>query len=307
MKKLWFWPVLVSLRPGQWIKNALVFTAVIFNGQLTNPYLLMKSFWGFLIFCFLSSAAYLVNDLIDLRYDRLHPHKKHRPLASGALKPTTAVQLAILLSLSGLVFSLLLSYGLFLLGLAFMIIHILYSSILKNFAVLDILAIASSFIIRTFAGEVLTHYHVPIWLMLTVIFLSLFIASGKRRSELILEGSKTRPVLFAYRTQLLDFYTSTFANATLISYALFTFFTEPPQFSGPLTRFLLINFPKALGRKWLMAATIPLVIFGIMHYAQLIYEKQEGEKPEKLLTSDLPLSLTVICWGLIVILIIYVA
>lgn len=307
MKKLKFWPLLVSLRPGQWIKNALVFTAIIFNGQLTDPGLFIKCLLGFFIFCLLSSASYLVNDLIDLHYDRLHPQKKYRPIANGALKPSTAIEVAILLSLAGLVFSLLLNYGLFLLGLAFIIIHILYSSILKKFAVIDILAIASSFIIRTFAGEVLTGFHVPIWLMMTVISLSLFIASGKRRSELILEGSKTRPTLLSYRTQLLDFYTSTFANATLIFYALFTFFTEPPQFSEPLTRFLLINFPKALGRKWLMAATIPFVIFGIMRYAQLIYEKQEGETPERLLTSDIPLSLTVIGWGIMVILIIYVA
>lgn len=307
MKKLKFWPLLVSLRPGQWIKNALVFTAIIFNGQLTDPDLFIKCLLGFFIFCLLSSASYLVNDLIDLHHDRLHPQKKYRPIANGALKPSTAIEVAILLSLAGLVFSLLLNYGLFLLGLAFIIIHILYSSILKKFAVIDILAIASSFIIRTFAGEVLTGFHVPIWLMMTVISLSLFIASGKRRSELILEGSKTRPTLLSYRTQLLDFYTSTFANATLIFYALFTFFTEPPQFSEPLTRFLLINFPKALGRKWLMAATIPFVIFGIMRYAQLIYEKQEGETPERLLTSDIPLSLTVIGWGIMVILIIYVA
>lgn len=307
MKKLWFWPLLVSLRPGQWIKNTLIFTPVIFNGLLTNPYLFIKCLWGFLIFCLLSSASYLFNDLIDLRYDRLHPQKKYRPLANGALDSSLAIQTAILLSLAGLVFSFLLSYGLFLLGIAFVIIHILYSSLLKNFAVLDILAIASSFIIRTFAGEVLTGYHVPVWLMLTVIFLSLFIASGKRRSELILEGAKTRLALLSYRRQLLDFYTSTFANAAILSYALFTFFTEPPKFSEPLTRFLLINFPQALGRKWLMAATIPFVIFGIMRYAQLVYEKHEGETPEKLLTSDLPLSLTVVGWGIMIILIIYVA
>jgi len=248
----------------------------------------------------------LVNDLIDLHYDRLHPQKKYRPITSGTLTPLVAIQIAILLSLAGLVFSLLLSNSLFFLGLAFMVIHILYSLFLKKFAVLDILAIASSFIIRTFAGEALTGYHVPVWLMLTVIFLSLFIASGKRRSELILEGPKTRPALLSYRTQLLDFYTSTFANASLVSYALFTFFTEPPQFSESLTRFLLINFPKALGRKWLMAATIPFVILGIMRYAQLVYEEHEGEKPEKLLTSDLPLSLVVIGWGMAIILIFYV-
>jgi len=306
MKKFSFWPLLVSLRPGQWIKNALIFTAVIFNGQLTDSYLFIRCLWGFLIFCFLSSASYLFNDLIDLRYDRLHPQKKYRPLANGALSPLIAIQAAAFLSLTGLILSLLLNYGLFLLGLIFVMIHLLYSSVLKKFAVLDILAIASSFVIRTFAGEVLTGYHLPIWLMLTVVFLSLFIASGKRRSELILEGSKTRPALLSYRRQLLDFYTSTFANATMVSYALFAFFTEPPQFSESLTRFLLINFPKALGRKWLMVATIPFVIFGIMRYAQLIYEEHEGEKPEKLLTSDLPLSLAVIGWGIAVIFIIYV-
>jgi decaprenyl-phosphate phosphoribosyltransferase len=306
MKKNGSWPLLVSLRPGQWLKNALIFTAIIFNGQLTNESLFFRCLWGFFIFCLLSSASYLFNDLLDLQYDHLHPQKKYRPLARGTLRPIVAIQVALFLSLAGLIISLLLDYGLFFLGLFFVVIHLLYSSVLKKYAVLDILAIASSFMIRTFAGEILTGYHVPIWLMLTVVFISLFVASGKRRSELALEGPKTRPALLAYRTQLLDFFTSTFANASLLSYALFTFFTEPPQFSASLTRFLLINFPQALGRKWLMATTIPFVIFGIMRYAQLIYEKREGEKPEKLLASDLPLSLTVVGWGVVVTLIIYV-
>lgn len=168
------------------------------------------------------------------------------------------------------------------------------------------MAIAASFIIRTFAGEIITGYHLPIWLMLTVIFIALFIASGKRRSELVVEGTKTRPALLGYRQQLLDFYTSLFATASLLSYALFAFFTEPPQFNESVTRFLLLNFPNALGRKWLLAATIPFVIFGIMRYAQLIYEKHEGEKPEKLLISDHLLPLCVIGWGLAIIFIIYV-
>jgi 4-hydroxybenzoate polyprenyltransferase len=298
--------IIISLRPGQWIKNSLLFAAIIFTGQLFNSSLFLKSFLGFLVFCFLSSASYLINDLLDLRYDRIHSQKRNRPLAKGDLKPEYAFQLAVFLVFIGLLFSLFLSFSLFLLGTIFIIIHILYSSILKKFAVLDILAIASSFIIRTFAGEVLTGFHVPIWLMLTVIFLSLFIAAGKRRSELVLEGVKARPALLSYRRQLLDFYTSTFANAALICYALFTFFTEPARFSESLTRFLSVNFPQALGRKWLMAATIPFVIFGMMRYAQLIYEKQKGEKPEKMLAGDLLLSLAVIGWGITVIFIIYV-
>ncbi len=298
--------IITSLRPGQWIKNALVFTAIIFTGQLLNPEIFLRCLCGFGVFCLLSSASYLFNDLIDLPYDQRHPQKKHRPLASGKIKPQTAIQLAVFLAISGLIISLLLGISVFLLGLLFISLHLLYSSFLKKFAVVDILIIASSFIIRIFVGEALTGFHVPIWLMLTAIFLALFIASGKRRSELVLEGAKTRPALLAYRRQLLDFYTSTFANAALVSYALFTFFTEPPEFSEPLTQFLVINFPKALGRKWLMAATIPFVIFGIMRYAQLIYEKQAGERPEKLLTSDIPLSLSVMGWGLMTILIIYV-
>lgn len=306
-RKIPFLPILISLRPGQWIKNALVFTAITITGKLTDLPLLVKSFWGFVIFCLLSSSSYLVNDLWDVRYDRLHPEKKNRPLASGKLSPGAAIATAVFLALVGLTGSLFLSSGLFLLGIVFLSLHFLYSSNIKRHAVFDILAIASSFIIRAYAGEVLTGYHLPVWLMMTVVFLALFIATGKRRSELVLEGTKTRPALLAYRQQLLDFYTSTFATASLISYALFTFFTEPPRFSQTLTSFLLINFPKALGRKWLMAATYPFVIFGIMRYAQLIYEQHQGEKPEKLLTSDLPLSLAVIGWGLMIIFIIYVA
>jgi 4-hydroxybenzoate polyprenyltransferase len=299
-------PLFLSLRPSQWIKNCLVFGAIIFNGQLFNPSLFTKSLWGFIVFCLLSSSSYLINDLLDLRYDRLHPQKKHRPLASGALSPLVASQAAAILAIAGLAFTLLISYGLFILGLVFLGLHLLYSSNIKRYAVFDILVIAASFILRTFAGEVITGYHLPVWLMLTVIFISLFIASGKRRSELVTEGSKTRPALLGYRQQLLDFYTSIFATASLLSYALFTFFTEPPQFKESIARFLLSTFPKALGRKWLMVATIPFVIFGIMRYAQLIYEKREGERPEKLLTSDSLLPLSVIGWGLAIIFIIYV-
>lgn len=306
LKKSQLYSLIISIRPGQWIKNCLLFTAIIFSGQLFNGSLFFICLAGFFIFCCLSSASYLVNDLIDLQHDQLHQQKKHRPLASGALKPTVALNTAIILSLIGLISSFLLSYGLFFLSLTFIIVHLSYSSFLKKIAVLDILAIASSFVIRTFAGEVLTGFHVPIWLLLSVVFGSLFIASGKRRSELVLEGAKTRPSLLSYRLNLLDFYTSTFANATLIAYALYTFFSTPPQFSEPTIRFLLSTFPQALDRKWLMALTIPFVIVGLMRYAQLVYEEQKGETPEKLLVSDLPLTLLVIGWGLAAILIIYV-
>lgn len=305
-KKFPFLPLLTSFRPGQWIKNALVFAAIIFNGKLFDPALFRISFWGFVVFCLLSSSSYIINDILDVRFDRLHPQKKYRPIASGALNANLALDVAVLLAFTGLVSSLLLGPGVFAMCFLFLSLHLLYSSGLKRYAAIDILLIASSFVIRTLAGEALTGYHLPVWLMLTVVFMALFIASGKRRSELVLEGSKTRPALASYQRQLLDFYCSTFATASLLSYALFAFFTEPTQFSAPITDFLLLNFPKALGRKWLMVLTMPFVIFGIMRYAQLIYEKQAGEKPERLLTSDISLSLAVIGWGLIMILVVYV-
>lgn len=299
-------PLLVSLRPGQWLKNALLFVAIIFNGKLFYFPLFKNCLWGFVVFSLISSASYLVNDLVDVGYDRLHPQKRQRPIASGSLQPAVALQAAILLAFLGLIISLLLNYNFFFLILIYLGLHLVYSFGLKKYALWDILIIASSFVMRALAGEVLTGYHLPIWFILAVVFLALFIASGKRRSELVLEGTKTRPALLNYRRQMLDFYTSTFATAALLSYALFTFFTEPPKFSSLTTSFLLMIFPQALGRKWLMAITIPFVIFGIMRYAQLIYEKQAGEKPEKLLTSDLALSLAVLSWGLTVIFILYV-
>ena len=185
-------------------------------------------------------------------------------------------------------------------------LHLAYSFYLKRIAVLDILAISFSFILRALGGEVATGYHLSIWLMLTVVFLSLFIASGKRRSELVVEGTKARPTLMKYQKALLNFYTSVFAVATLISYSLFSYFAQPPDFSHPGVRqFLIQKMPYLIGRKWLMMSIFP-VIFGIMRYSQLVFEKQEGQTPEHLLTSDIPLSAIVFGWGLMIILIIYV-
>ena len=148
-------------------------------------------------------------------------------------------------------------------------------------------------------------YHLPVWIMLAVIFLSLFLASGKRRSEMGGSGTKTRSSLHGYSNSLLDFYTNMFAVCTLIAYAMFTFFEEPITFNGLIHNFLLENFPKALGRKWYMTTLLP-VIFGIMRYGQVIYEMQEGERPEKVIATDIPLILAIFSWGAVMITIIYV-
>ena len=298
-------PLITSLRPHQWIKNLSIFAAIIFNGQLFNINFFHSTVLGFITLCLLSSASYLFNDIIDAPYDRLHPLKKFRPIARGSLKINTAFQYTLLLLIAGLILAFFLNRSFFIIALVFIILHLSYSLVLKKHALFDILGIATSFILRVYSGEALTAYHIPIWLMLSVVFLSLFIASGKRRSEFVKRGSKTRPALIKYQEKLLDFYLSTFANATLLCYSLFAFTAQPPIFREKIFQFFLSNYPKILDRKWLIA-TVPFVILGIMRYAQMIYLTQKGEQPEKALVTDRLLLLTILGWGTTVITLIYV-
>ncbi|MFA5827808.1 MAG: UbiA family prenyltransferase [Candidatus Shapirobacteria bacterium] len=303
--KLGVFSIIEAMRPNQWIKNLNLFAAAIFNGQLLDPVIMTKSILAFFSFCFLSSSSYLINDLVDVEKDRLHPVKKMRPLARGVVSKSTAIFTSIFLLVLGLTISGSINSTFFWLSLFFIIMQYLYSFTIKKKAVLDIIGIALFFIIRAYAGEVATGYHLPVWVMLSVIFLSLFIASGKRRSELSNSGSKTRLSLERYGKTLLNFYTTMFAVCTLITYAMFTFFEEPISFEGPIHQFLLENFPKALSRKWYMITLAP-VIFGIMRYGQIIFEMQEGERPERVIATDIPLILSVLTWGLMMIAIVYV-
>ncbi len=298
-------PLLEALRPIQWIKNLNLFAAAILNGQLTDPEVFFRSFGAFIVFCLLSSSSYLVNDLVDAKSDRLHPVKRNRPIARGDLPESLAIFTAFILLILGLFLALLISSGFLLISLFFIVLQYSYSLLLKKKAILDIIGIALFFILRAFAGEIATGYHLPVWIMLTVIFLSLFIASGKRRSELANVGTKTRTALKGYKTSLLNFYTTMFAVCTLLTYAMFTFFEEPIRFQGLIHNFLLDNFPSALDRKWFMITLLP-VIFGIMRYGQIIFEMQEGERPERVVATDIPLLISVMTWGLMLITIIYV-
>lgn len=296
-----------ALRPHQWIKNLSLYGAIIFSGNLFNLNLFWQATLGFLVFSALSSASYIFNDIIDEPFDKKHPVKKNRPIASGLLKKSTATEIAFILAFAGIAASFFVNIYFFIMSAVFLLLHIFYTLYFKKQALLDILLIASSFLIRIFSGQVATGLHLPIWLMFSVIFLSLFIASCKRRSELSAEGATTRPTLLQYRTQLLDFYNSTFATGTIVTYAMFTFQNPPPVFNRTVTEFLLFTFPQLIGRKWLMATTLPLVLIGIMRYAQLIYEREgSGEAPEKLVTSDKPLIWTIVAWGISIVLFTYI-
>jgi 4-hydroxybenzoate polyprenyltransferase len=293
-------------RPRQALKNLSLFTGLVFSGWLFIPEKFWTVVWAWVIFSILTSSIYIFNDIVDLESDRKHPFKKNRPLASGELP----VPLALFVSISGLFTSLYLgwslSFFLFLTLVAYLILQIVYTCWLKNTPIMDVMVIALGFIIRVYSGAFIIGAHINVWLLLCIISFALFLAIGKRRSELTLIQGKieTRKVLGRYPEKLLDLYTVMFANTTWLTYALFTFMFPVFSFKGKALT-LLSYLPRTFrSEKWLMV-TIPIVIYGVMRYLQLIYEKNQGESPEKILTADKPMLITVSLWMLMVVGILY--
>ena len=293
------------LRVNQWIKNLVVFTAVTFSGQLFDIALLSRIIYAFLTFCLLSSTSYVLNDIIDYPFDKKHPIKRFRPIASGEVTIPEATFIVFLLTLISLIISLIFSIQFFLLSLVFILLHFFYSLYLKKYPIIDVFTISVSFMLRAFGGEVVSGYHIPIWLLLTIFFGSLFMATVKRHAELVSHGKEARLSLFRYKEHLLDFLTNTFATTTIIAYSFYTYFEKLPTTKTIFTDFFAGIFPEFEARKWLMV-TIPLVVYGIARYAQLLYEREEGERPEKIITNDTPLIVTIGLWGFIIVSLIYI-
>jgi 4-hydroxybenzoate polyprenyltransferase len=289
-----------ALRVNQWIKNLVVFTAILFSGNLLVPNLFLNCLYAFLVFCLLSSTSYLLNDIIDYKYDIKHPVKKNRPIASGLISIPQATFLVFVLALVSLIIALLFSLSFFIICFAFIILHFFYSLFLKRYPIVDIFTISFSFMIRTAAGEVVSGFHIPIWLFLTIFFVSLFMATVKRHAELVRQGKETRLALLNYSEHLLLFMTNTFATATILAYSMYTYLEKPPYLVTPLSYL----YPRFEGRKWLMI-TIPFVVYGIARYAQLLYQREEGERPEKIITTDKPLIISMVLWAVITISLIY--
>ena len=305
-----FIPIIKSLRVTQWIKNIVVFAPIIFSGFLLVPGYFMKVGWAFILFCLLSSAVYLFNDLIDIKSDRLHPFKKNRPIASGQVPLELAVFLFLLLAGIALWLGLMTSSFFFAAMGTYFLMNIGYSLWWKKVAILDVFVIAAGFVIRVYAGSFIINVHMDVWFLLTVVSASLFLAVGKRRSEMTLlrgagiDAKKLRTTLVQYTPELLDAYTSMFANTTWLTYALFSFLHPSFTAEGKVLKLFSLLPKTLLVDKWLMA-TVPIVIFGVMRYMQLIYERNQGESPHKVIMSDRPLILAVGIWGLMVVTILY--
>ena len=303
-----FWGLIKATRPRQWVKNLSLFAGLIFSRQLDNSDALFTIIKCFIVFSGLTSAVYLLNDVFDIERDRLHPFKRNRPIASGLISVNFAITFSLVLIFFLLPLSFKISPAFFLACVAYLTLQILYSAYLKSLILIDVMAIAAGFVLRIYAGVWTIDAHLNVWFLLTVTSFALFLAIGKRRSELTLMQStlagKHRETLLHYPENLLDILTSMFANSTWLAYALFAFL-QPPIYARQRLIGLFDNFSLPFTQAKYLMATVPVVIYGVMRYLYIIYEKKEGESPERVLLTDRPLLVSVILWLVMVITIIY--
>lgn len=302
-----FFQLVRSIRPRQALKNLSLLAPLIFSGNLLVTQKLFVSLWSVFTFTLLTSSVYLINDLADLEHDRMHPFKKNRPLASGKLPIPVAIFFAVFGIVSSLYLAYLNNFFFFLSLMTYLLLQLAYTFYLKNIIILDVLAIASGFVVRVYAGAFAINVHMEVWFLLCVISLALFLAAGKRRAELAVlneqAAPKYRKTLSFYTPDLLDAYLAMFANSAWLAYALFTFFAP----SIPTHHFPLIAFlpPALAGVNKLLMLTVPIVIFGVMRYMMVVYQGSRAEVPERVLLSDKALLISVGLWGMMIVLIIY--
>ena len=270
----------VAMRPLQWTKNLLLFAGIIFAAKLGDPARLAEALAGFVAYCAASSSAYLLNDLRDVVADRAHPLKCKRPIASGEVSREAALWLAGGLAAIALVLAAVLGPSSLALLAGFAAIQVVYTGALKHVVLVDVCAIAALFVIRAAAGAVAVDVRISPWLLVCTALLSLFLALGKRRGELVLVASSTTPgrrVLDGYSLAVVDRLLVVVAGGTIVAYALYTLTARS---SHTLT------------------VTIPFVVFGVVRYVLLLHRRGLGEEPENVLVRDVPILVTVALWTL---------
>jgi 4-hydroxybenzoate polyprenyltransferase len=284
--------LLISLRPHQWTKNLIVFAGLIFGQRLLEADAIMRSSGAFAVFCVLSSAIYLLNDIRDREVDRRHPLKAARPIASGALSIRAAGFACAVLIAAGLGGALLLGRAFTLVAVSFVVLQALYSGPLKRIVIIDVLTIAGGFVLRAAGGAVVIGVPISDWLLVVTVLLALFLALSKRRHELVLlaDGATDhRPILGEYSPYLLDQMISVVTASTLVAYAFYTISPETQE-----------KFHTGL-----LGLTLPFPLYGIFRYLYLVHRKDQGGSPAELLLTDRPLLICVALWGLTVMAIIY--
>ncbi len=282
-----------TMRPKQWTKNLIIYAGLVFDGQLLNADAFLRVTLSFILLCLVASTIYIINDLVDIESDRQHPRKKLRALPSGQLPVSLAIAAAIILPL--IAFGVALTYSLMftvVMG-AYFILHILYSFVLKNIVILDIMAITAGFVLRVYAGVVVISVAAfSPYLYACTALLALFLAIGKRRQELAMLAENAHNVRVTYKDYnlpLLDDMLRLVTTSTFLIYLLYTI--EAPTIRVADTNLALL--------------TVPFVLYALFRYLYLIHVRNEGSAPDEVLLSDRPLLAAIILWGLTFVTIIY--
>jgi 4-hydroxybenzoate polyprenyltransferase len=287
-----FKQILVLLRPKQWLKNAFVFAVLVFSQNLFDARMFLQTLLGAIAFCLVSSCVYIINDIVDRDKDRLHPKKCKRPIASGSIGIRQAVillGLLCLLAFGGGYFVLNIKFNLVI--LTYFVLNLAYSLALKNIPILDTMCIAFGFVLRALSGSFLIDVDISPWLVLCTLFLSLFLAIHKRKSEIQSAKKKenlneaARKVFTSYNAEMLRDMSSVMDSATIMAYSLYCINTDEPI---------------------AMLITVPFVVFGIFRYQLISYNLVDmTETPEVVLLKDKPLLVDIFMWGVLCIGILY--
>ena len=275
--------LLLSTRPRQWLKNLFVFPALVFSEHLLEWSFASRAIGAFLCFWALSGGIYLVNDLLDLEQDRNHPLKLKRPLASGALPVPAAIVSSVLLITGGGGCAFLLDRDFGWVTVVYTVLNVAYSVRLKHVVLLDVLCVASGYLLRAVGGAVVIDVHISTWFVLCAFAVTLFVSTIKRRQEMVhLQGraERHRATLREYSLPFLDQVISILTSATLICYALYAMGVgeEPGQADRNM--------------QW----TIPFVLYGVLRYLFLVYRREEGAEPEEVVWRDRPLQAAILLW-----------
>jgi len=271
------------MRPEQWLKNGFVLAPIVFSGLISDPNAWLRTLLAVAAFCAASSAVYLVNDVIDREADRSHPIKKNRAIASGQVSVATALAVAVVLVFAAAVVAVWLG-GWFpvVLG-SYVFLVLLYSVLLKRAVFLDVLVVAAGFVLRVVGGAVAIDVPVSRWILVVTYLLALYLALGKRRSELVLLGAEAgshRVVLGHYTLPMVDQAISVVLGATVVAYALYTVAPETVA---------------KVGSEGLLA-TVPIVLYGLFRYLYLLHRHELGGSPTRALLTDRPLLVCVVVW-----------
>ncbi len=289
--------LILTIRPDQWTKNLVLFAGLLFAGGMGDGELTLLAVSGFVVFCMLSGATYLLNDLIDMPRDRLHPEKRLRPLAAGDLPIGVAVATAVVLAGAGVTwaYSLYASFGH--VAVAYLALNVIYSLALRKMVILDVMAISIGFVLRAVGSvEVLRgtapETELSPWLLVCTFFLALFLGLGKRRHEVRLLGDdarRHRSTLGHYPPELVDALIGVVTASTVVSYAIYTIWPGTVEKVGG---------PE-------LVYTVPFVVYGVLRYLYLMFAAGGGGKPSKALVSDTPLAVNIVLWIVVAAAIIY--